>query len=201
MTSRNLGRRRNVGLVFATASGGTAIDQDERGGNPFATALIELSTQPDLTLRVLPTRLRTLTYEKSGHHQATEWKCRPQRTSWRFGLQPGSRTERRSALVLIVSAYPQFPAASLSGAATDERRIAAMLAANGFSVTQGVAPQRRALLGALDTFARQSKDSDVALIYSTGHGIEIDGEVHLVPGDYPFTNGFGRCRESVVRPQ
>jgi hypothetical protein len=51
----------NVGMFFGTKSGGTTLDQDEFGGNPFATALTELAGQPKVSLRNLPARLRKLT--------------------------------------------------------------------------------------------------------------------------------------------
>ena len=36
-------RRRAPAIVFATRSGGTTINRDAFGGNPFATALIQLA--------------------------------------------------------------------------------------------------------------------------------------------------------------
>jgi uncharacterized protein len=59
-----------------------------------------------------------------------------------------------------------------------------MLGANGFSVVQGVAPTRAALLRALATFSRQTVKHDVALVYCTGHGMESNGSVYLLPGDF-----------------
>jgi hypothetical protein len=38
-------------LVFATRSGGTTIDQDSFGGNPFATALIQLASSDGISLQ------------------------------------------------------------------------------------------------------------------------------------------------------
>ena len=60
----------------------------------------------------------------------------------------------------------------------------------GFSVTRGVAPDRAALLGALAAFKRQVRSHDVAVIYSTGHGVERNGRVYLLPGDYPMAKGY-----------
>ena len=43
--------------------------------------------------------------------------------------------------------------------------------------------------GMRDTIARFSAESaqaDAALIYTTGHGVEVDGTVYLLPGDYPL---------------
>jgi uncharacterized caspase-like protein len=64
-----------------------------------------------------------------------------------------------------------------------------MLAANGFSVVQGIAPTRKALLRALVTFGHQARGHDVAVVYCTGHGFECTGGVYLLPGDYPLAGG------------
>jgi len=176
-------------IVFATRSGGTTIDHDAFGGNPFATALIQLASAERISLHQFPKRLRTLTVQGSLGHQVPQWTRWPERLSWRFRLRPGSRQETRCALVLIVSDYAGAGLAPLAGAANDERRIAAMLEANGFSVMQGVAPARAALLDALTRFGRLTPKHDVAVVYSTGHGLEYNGNVYLLPGDYPVAEG------------
>ena len=175
-------------IVYATRSGGATLDRDSFGGNPFATALIELSVRPGLNLTRLLPALRRLTYEKSAKEQTPAWDALPSNCDWAFPLAAGTRWERRIALVLVVSEYPSF--ARLAGAAHDERRIASMLAGHGFSVIQGVPPDRRSLVKALQSFAIKSRGFDVALIYSTGHGVELGGQVFLLPGTYPLQHGF-----------
>jgi len=187
-------RRRPPALVFATRSGGTTIDRDAFGGNPFATALIQATEEPSLPFRRFPGRLRALTVQGSQRHQVPQWTRWPEGLQWSFRLEPGSRQERRCALVLIVSDYAGAGVAPLAGAAHDERRISAMLGANGFSVVQGVAPDRASLIEALASFHRFAAGHDVGLIYSTGHGIESNGSVYLVPGDYPFQDGCSPAR-------
>ena len=181
-------------FLFATGSGGTTIDRDAFGGNPFATALIQLAADERTSLQRLPGRLRALTVRASGGRQVPEWRVWPARRSWSFGLQPGSREERRCALVLVVSDYTGAGLRSLPGAARDERRIAAMLGANGFSVVQGIAPTRSAILHTLTRFGRHARAHDVAVVYSTGHGVECNGIVHLLPGDYPLAEGLSPAR-------
>jgi hypothetical protein len=92
-----------------------------------------------------------------------------------------------------VSDYSLHGLQPLYGAAVDERRISAMLAAHGFTVAQGIAPTREALNAALRAFSKQSRRFDVALVYCTGHGVEFDGQVFLLPGDYPFRGGYSRA--------
>ena len=134
--------------------------------------------------------------QASQGHQVPEWTSWPQRRRWTLQLRPGSRQERRCALVLIVSDYTGAGLIPLTGAAIDERRVSVMLAANGFSVVQGVAPTRSALLRALASFSHQAREHDVALVYSTGHGLECNGGVYLLPGDYPLAEG---CSPSQLR--
>ena len=178
-------------IVYATLPGGTTLDQDACGGNPFATALIELSQRQALNLRQLLPALRKSTIERSARHQVPTWERLPSNRTWTFPMLPGTRAEKRIALVLIVSEYLSLANPRLLGAAADERRIASMLAGHGFSVVQAVPPDRQALHGALRSFAAKSKGFDVAVVYSTGHGVEHEGSTYLLPGDYPFLRGYG----------
>jgi hypothetical protein len=177
-------------IVFATGAGNTTLDQDEFGGNPFATALIELSGRDDLPIAKLLAALRTQTYRKSVGRQKPTWNELPNVRNWRIALPVGIRQERRAALVLIVADYPALAVPRLHGAANDERRIAAMLAGHGFSIRQGVASNRHSILDALSRFALESRQLDSAIIYSTGHGVQFGGDVYLLPGDYPFQSGY-----------
>ncbi len=171
-------------VAYATSSGGTTIDSDSQGGNPFASALIDVSAEVNLELRRLLPRVRALTIERSGGHQIPEYTA--SESAWCLSRpSPVGYVERRVALVLIVSDYSSAGSyASLEGAAHDERRLAGMLATNGFSVEQGVSPRRTDILAALRAFRRRSSQADVGVIYCTGHGIETDGEVFLLPGDF-----------------
>ena len=182
--------RYRVPVCFATQSGGTTIDCDSEGGNPFATALIELSSTLDVGIADFPKSLCELTAKLSQDRQTPEWVGGEPGVDWRISHPSIGPRNRRTALVLIVSDYGASGSASLDGAAWDELRVSAMLARNGFSVTQGVGPARGDLLAALDAFGEASRESDLAVIYSTGHGYESGGNVYLLPGDYPAGNGF-----------
>jgi uncharacterized caspase-like protein len=59
-------------------------------------------------------------------------------------------------------------APSLPGAEHDMRRIALALTVAGFEV---------------------EKVLEAAVLYTTGHGAEIDGAAYLLPGDYSFAQG------------
>jgi len=186
----------NTTLVFyATCSGGTTFDTGDGGGNPFASALIESANEKTLRLRNLAASLEELTAAGSHGHQVIEWSGDVHLPDWRFQAEQGLAGEKRSALVLVVSDYSCSGLDTpLTGAARDERRIAAMLAQSGFSVDQGTGPRRHELIRALMSFRRCSRLSDIAIIYSTGHGVEYDGTVYLLPGDYPVHEGFGKAQ-------
>lgn len=179
-----------VSTIYATSPGGTTLDQDACGGNPFATALIELSQRPASKLSHFLPALRKSTIEKSAGQQVPTCERLPSNRTWAFPMTAGARAEKRIALVLIVSEYLSLANPRLLGAAADERRIASMLAGHGFSVVQAVPPDRQALHGALRSFAAKSKGFDVAVVYSTGHGVEHEGSTYLLPGDYPFLRGY-----------
>ena len=137
-------RRRSRALVFATRSGGSTIDRDAYGGNPFATALIQVTAEAlDPVSAMFLGGCGRLRCKGVNGTRCPSGRGGPQGLRWSFRLEPGSRQERRCALVLIVSDYAGAGLAPLAGAAHDERRISAMLGANGFSVVQGVAPDRR----------------------------------------------------------
>lgn len=182
-------------VFYATRSGGYTLDTGESGGNPFASALIEVAGDASIRLKDLPGQLGDLTTEKSRGHQVIEWHGDLHLPDWRFRQEDCMGREKRRALVLVVSDYSGTDLDTpLAGAARDERRIAAMLARSGFSVEQGIGRRRQDLIGALESFRHRSKDSEIAVIYSTGHGFESGGEVFLVPGDYPSGKQYGRAQ-------
>jgi hypothetical protein len=178
-------------LFFATGPGGKALDSDDLGGNPFASALIEAARDPMLRLRSLEGRLRRLTLAKSRGIQAVERFGDVGPADWSFVEDADLPYEERRALLLVVSDYSGTGSLrSLGGAALDEQRLAEMLGQHGFEVETNIGARRNDLLTALARFGHRSTRSDIAVIYSTGHGIERDGIVYLIPGDYPSRDGF-----------
>src|SRR6195256_6373996 len=95
--------------------------------------------------------------------------------------QPAS-AEKRVALVLGNSNYKN--AAVVPNPVNDAAAVAATLKGAGFDIVDSrldltASEMRRALRD----FADQARDSDVAVIYYAGHGIEIDGTNYLIPTD------------------
>ena len=173
-------------LVFnAASSGQQTLDQGEGGGNPFASALIEAMARPSLTLQELPAVLKTLTQQKSKGRQNADVPESVQSGNWQ--IIPAPPSERRIALVLVSADYSKSGGArSLPGAKRDADRVATALRAAGFTTEIAVDLDHSSIGKKLAQFAAQSQTADAAVIYTTGHGVEVDGDVYLIPGDYPI---------------
>lgn len=100
--------------------------------------------------------------------------------SWLFG-QP-ALAEKRVALVMGNSAYQN--ASKLANPANDAEAMSAVFKRAGFDVVD-IKRDLRAneMRRALRDFADKSRDSDIAIVYFAGHGIEIDGTNYLIPVD------------------
>jgi uncharacterized caspase-like protein len=90
--------------------------------------------------------------------------------------------EKRVALVVGNSHYANAPL--LPNPANDAAAIAATLKDAGFDVVESKLDLQSAdMRRVLRNFADQARDSDIAVVYYAGHGIEIDGTNYLIPTD------------------
>ena len=95
---------------------------------------------------------------------------------------PAEKRGRRVALVIGNSAYKSVP--PLSNPHNDAEAIAKSLRNIGFeTVTLANDVTREKLTDALRTFANEAENSDWAMVYYAGHGIEVGGVNYLVPVD------------------
>src|SRR6202044_3108210 len=90
--------------------------------------------------------------------------------------------ERRVALVIGNAKYEHADA--LTNTVNDADAIAALLTKAGFDVVDerknvGVVEFKRAIR----VFVNAASSADIAVIYYSGHGIEIDGVNYLIPVD------------------
>jgi hypothetical protein len=173
-------------LIFhASEPGKQTLDQGEDGGNPFASALIELLERPSLLLSHLPTELKQLTVKKSKSFQSADVPTTASQGT--FSIVPPKQGEVRIALVMVISDYTQSEGVqSLPGAKHDAQRIASALERAGFATELALNLGLHAMRERLADFRVRSMNSDTAVIYTTGHGVEVDGTVFLIPGDYPI---------------
>ena len=183
-------------IFYASQSGRSTLDQGEGGGNPFASALIEVLERPSLTYAEFRTDLIALTKEKSRGFQEPDASTSIDSTQWR--VKPISASAKRVALVFVYSNYGNTGVTSLPGAKRDLVRVAAALKSAGFDVQVAIDPTQNDLRVALDTLSRRSQNAEAAIIYLTGHGFEHRGQVYLMPNDYPFGEGSERLSELAV---
>ncbi len=98
-----------------------------------------------------------------------------------FGLAP-AMAEKRVALIIGNSAYQK--AAKLANPPNDAAALAGMFKAAGFDSVElrqnlGI----RELRQAINDFADMARDADAAVVYYSGHGIEVNGVNYLIPVD------------------
>ncbi|MCP4366854.1 MAG: hypothetical protein GY797_01885 [Deltaproteobacteria bacterium] len=184
--------------IYASQTGKPTLDQDGGGGNPFASALEDLLIRDSLTFDVFQKELVELTKRRSGGFQIPEVIAHSDIGVWR--LLPKTNRERRVALVVVFSDYSASDNAQcLPGAKHDMQRITVALDRAGFEAQTVLDPDLIKLEIVLREFAVRSIDSEVALLYTTGHGVEVEGHVYLLPGDYPFSQGSAALQEYAVR--
>jgi uncharacterized caspase-like protein len=99
-----------------------------------------------------------------------------------FGGSSAALADKRVALVIGNSAYKSVP--RLSNPTNDANLVGEMFKNSGFDVVDvrldlSVVSMRKALR----EFGAQARDSDVAVVYYAGHGIELDGANYLIPTD------------------
>ena len=88
---------------------------------------------------------------------------------------------RRVALVIGNSAYARVR--PLPNPTNDARAMAKSLREIGFVVTEGTDLDRAAMQATIRDFLRDAAQSQVAVVYYAGHGVQIDGRNYLVPVD------------------
>jgi hypothetical protein len=164
---------------YASQSGRVTLDQDREGGNPFASAVVELLARSSITFAAFQADLINLTKQKSGGLQDPDVVGGDSLATWRFLPKP--RTEKWVALVLVFSDYPVLRR-SLPGAKRDLHRVAIALHSVGFEVWAVSDPDQAALGKIMRLFADLATRSDVAVLYVTGHGFEVSGATYLLPG-------------------
>jgi len=175
---------------YASQPGKKTLDQGSNGGNPFATALIELLARPSLTFGEFATGLMDRTVAESNGFQRPDMEAATIQDILRLcplALAPKPSSERRIALVLVFSDYSQANLPSLPGAKGDMERIAKAFRDAGFDEVRTAAdPNAAKLESTLQAFAARSKEADLAVLYTTGHGIEVEGAIYLIPSNYAF---------------
>lgn len=162
------------GTIYAAQPGLPAYDFDPFGGNPFASAVIAALENPDLPFEDV---LVTETIANSDGLQSPDLS----QIGEGAGLVPAP-DEEAMALVIVFADYgDEQGLISLPGAAFDAYRVAATLEQAGYGVAVKVARDGASYMASLTEFSRAADKADRALVYTTGHGVEVGGTVYLVP--------------------
>ncbi len=88
---------------------------------------------------------------------------------------------KRVALVIGNAAYRSV--SPLANPLNDARLVASALAKSGFDVQLGADLDRKGMEAALQEFAHDAMQADVAMVYFAGHGLEASGANWLLPVD------------------
>lgn len=92
---------------------------------------------------------------------------------------------KRVALIVGNSKYQH--AIALPNPANDAQLIAATLRDAGFQVIEGTDLDKDGMIKAIDRFTEASYDAEVALVYYSGHGMQVEGQNFLIPVDAELT--------------
>lgn len=169
-------------FYYAGAPGRLTQDRDRLGGNPFASALVDVLKREPLTLEEFGLRLAAANAKYSGGWQQLQMPRKLPDSKWR--LDGGGQT--RVALVLINADYSKSAGVySLPGAAFDAKRVPAALRKAGFETTVVFDQSAEQARKAMAEFAARSAEADASLIYVGGHGIQHRRTVYWMMGDYP----------------
>lgn len=168
-------------IYYAGQAGRLTSDRDRQGGNPFASALVQVIAEKPLTLETFTRRMAEANAIHSRGWQQLDYPRRLPAPKLRLDAKGG----KRIALVLINSDYSQSDAYSLPGAAVDAKRVPEALDLAGFEteivLNKTVAEAREAL----EQFAARSEEADTAIIYIGGHGAQHGKSAYWLMGDYP----------------
>jgi hypothetical protein len=166
-------------FYYAGQPGRLTQDRDRLGGNPFASALVEVLQKKPATLSDFTAALAAFNARHSGGWQQLQFP----KTLPRWKMDSG---EKRVALVLINADYSKTPGVySLPGAAFDARRVPDALREAGYEVTLVLDKTTEEARKALEDFANMSAAADASLIYIGGHGAQHKRVVYWMMGDYP----------------
>lgn len=168
----------SISVVYGTEPGERALDADSHGGNPFATALIEaLAGPPD----AISATLDRVTIKQSDELQFPDLS--DARDLSRVALE---NSESGAALVVVFADYGDAQGMpSLPGAAFDADRVARAFQRAGYKVTVHVASDAKTYKTAISDFADRAATADAAVVYTTGHGMEVSegSSIFLIPPD------------------
>lgn len=170
-------------MYYAGQPGRLTQDRDRLGGNPFASALVEVLAKQPSNLDEFTSRLAAANARHSGGWQQLQFPKKLPK--WKMDQPAGKRV----ALILINADYSKTDGVySLPGAAFDARRIPAALQEAGFETTLVLDANADKAREAMAAFSKLSETAEASVIYVGGHGMQHKRTVYWMSGDYPERN-------------
>ena len=112
-----------------------------------------------------------------------------------LGAKPSERAKR---VALVIGNGEYQTVTRLTNPPQDARDVGRKLESLGFEVTELENQGRTAMEKAVEEFAKRSQGAKVAVLYYSGHGIQIDGRNYLIPVDAePPDDEAGMHRQAV----
>jgi hypothetical protein len=105
---------------------------------------------------------------------------------WLLWQPSAAHAEKRVALVIGNSAYQNT--SELRNPRNDAADITAALRRLGFTVTEGLDLDKRAMERTIREFGLSLEGADLALFFYAGHGVQVGGQNHLIPVDARLAN-------------
>lgn len=180
-------------MVTATRSGEIAMDRDSAGGNPFATALIKAMDEKPKTMSGLRGLLSKITKKQSGGHHSPDFPRFAVNGPVPFSSE--SKKASRIAMILVYSDYSDSDMPTLLGAKFDFKRLREAFTKNGFDCWVLLDPTMDQVTTKLTAFRKRSNQYEFSIMYVTGHGAEVDGQIHLFPSSFNISDGVKALRK------
>jgi hypothetical protein len=170
-------------MYYAGQPGRLTQDRDRLGGNPFASAVVEVLAKHPANLEQFTQSLAASNARHSGGWQQLQFPKKLPK--WKMDQPAGKRV----ALVLINADYSKTNGVySLPGAAFDAKRIPEALKQAGFETTLVLDASADKAREAMAAFSKISEDAEASIIYVGGHGMQHKRTVYWMSGDYPEQN-------------
>ena len=112
---------------------------------------------------------------------------------WCLAGATGAAAANLVALVIGVGDYSE-PLVKLKGSINDARAMSETLSGFGFRTLQLLDPSVDEMQTGVREFVALSHDADAAIVYYSGHGIQVNGENYFIPrdGDFGSDRAFSR---------
>ncbi len=98
-------------------------------------------------------------------------------------LLAGAAPATPAARSALIFGNDNYPTSKLLNAVNDAKDMARLLEGMGFKVTLVTDGGRAAMLAGTDSFMRTLGESELVLVYYSGHGFQFGGQNYLIPTD------------------